>query len=134
MTHVSRKKLSSKNNELFQEALLTIFTGLERQKVIKTFSTLLTKTEQEMLRKRAIIMLLLSEGVNKDKIAEFTNTTRQTVSRIKLQLLEIPASDKSFVISKLTKWQNLKALKEAVKKILDVSPRKDILRTLQNLG
>lgn len=79
-------------------------------------------------------MLLLSEGVNQDKIAEFTNTTRQTVSRIKLQLLEIPASDKSFVISKLTKWQNLKALKEAVKEILDISPRKDIARMLQNLG
>jgi len=84
------------------------------------FSTLITETETKMLIKRLAILFLLNQGLDLENIAKETCTTRQTVARIRLQLLEIPDEDKSFVIKELNKWKNIETFKSLLKSLSEL--------------
>ena len=117
MTPVSRKKLPKTTELLLNDALVDTFSNLNKNEVIQVISTLLTDTEVEMLRKRVGMLFLLNENLVDKHIARILATTRQTVVRIKLQLLNISDEDKNFVINKLNKWKRVKQLKNLAKDI-----------------
>ena len=115
MPHVSKKKLPVNIEKLLEEALVKVFSNLQSNSVKKVFSTLITETETKMLMKRLAILFLLNQGLDLENIAKETRTTRQTVARIRLQLLEIPDESKSFVIKELNKWKNIETFKSLLK-------------------
>jgi len=117
MTHVSRKRLSEKSSQVLNEALNHVFSNLKPNEVKKVLNTLLTKTEKQMLSKRIGIIHLLQNKINESKIAEATKTTNQTVSRIRLQLLEIPQESKKTLTKKLNSWKNINLLKSIINEV-----------------
>ena len=119
MTHISRKKLPLSIEKVMAEALNSIFTNLHTKDTQKVFSTLMTKTEKVMLYKRLGIIHLLKEGNTVDEISKVMATTRQTVDRIRLQLVEVPAENKKALLRKLNSWKRINVFKAAIKEILD---------------
>lgn len=117
MTHVSRKRLSEKSSQVLNEALNHVFSDLKPNEVKKVLNTLLTKTEKQMLSKRIGIIHLLQNKINESKIAEATKVTNQTVSRIRLQLLEIPQESKKTLTKKLNSWKNINLLKSIINEV-----------------
>lgn len=115
MPHVSRRKISDKNKVLLDDALIFAFSDLKPQEVGKIFATLLTKTEQTMLAKRLGIAYFLKQGVEETEIAEGVKTTRQTVARIRLQLLAGPEDAYQYLLNKLSEWHQIRAFKKLVK-------------------
>ncbi|MBU0569916.1 hypothetical protein KKB40_03990 [Patescibacteria group bacterium] len=120
MTPVSRKKLPAKTKELLQEALVASLRNSSSDELERVFQALLTKTELAMLQKRLAIIFLLNEDFETDEISKITKTTRQTVNRIRLQLLEMPKEYVDLLMSKLSKWKNLNILKEVGKQLSKV--------------
>lgn len=131
MTHVSRRKLKPPTQKLFSSIMLMLFNNVDKKELRGVFETIFTKTEKEMLAKRIVIIMLLNYGVGPKIIAESTNSTIQTVSRIKLQLNEVSPTDKAYVFSRLARYLLIKDVKNTVRKILSSIPtRSSILRDL----
>jgi len=126
MTHVSRKVLSINTENALRDALYSSLSQLSKDKLGRTFSVLITKTEELMIIKRLAILLLLKEGLTVDTIAKATGTTHQTVSRIKLQLLEVPDKDKKLFYKNLSKWKNVHILKSTIKDLINIKSRSQI--------
>jgi hypothetical protein len=82
-----------------------------------------------MLYKRLIIILLLNEGLEIDNVAKITKTTRQTVTRIKLQCHEVNSNDLSFLFKRLESWQSKTIIKDLIKTLLNTPlPTKKVFR------
>ena len=80
-----------------------------------------------MLAKRLGITYLLQESLDDNKIADIVKTTRQTVARIRLQLLAGSKEERDYLLLKLSKWGKIKKLKELAKDVA-ISIAKRILR------
>lgn len=115
MTHVSRKRMDNESLQILNKALIAVFSDLNFAGVEATLNVLLTNTEKMMLLKRLGILYLLQEKLNQEEIADALKTTRQTVSRIDLQLLKVPNQDKKFVLGKITSWRQFTKFKEVLK-------------------
>ena len=131
MTHISRKKLPPKTRSLLKEVFVSSIKHSSSKQIDQIFSILLTQVEMEMLIKRVGIMILLNEEYAPGIIARATNTTRQTVERIRLQLLEAPSQNKSYTINRLSNWRKMNLLKQVIKKALDTPVRKTILSKIK---
>ena len=112
--------MPAKTKELFQEALVVSLRNSSLDELDKVLQVLLTKTELVMLQKRLAIIFLLNENFETDEISKITKTTRQTVVRIRLQLLEMPKEYVDLLMSKLSKWKNMNILKEVGKQLSKV--------------
>ncbi len=112
--------MPAKTKELFQEALVVSVRNSSLDELDKVLQVLLTKTELVMLQKRLAIIFLLNENFETDEISKITKTTRQTVVRIRLQLLEMPKEYVDLLMSKLSKWKNMNILKEVGKQLSKV--------------
>lgn len=121
MPHVSRRRIPDDEKALLDDALVHTFSSLKPPEVRQIFSTLLTETERVMLAKRLGIIYFLNEKVHESEIAEAVKVTRQTVARIRLQLLEVSQEAYRLVLEKLSSWERLTIfkglLKEATKKV-----------------
>lgn len=120
MPHVSKRKLPKNIESALEEALTSVFSNLQSNSVSKVFSTLITKTETKMLMKRLAILFLLDENIDIEEIAKAIKTTRQTVARIRLQLLEASEKDKTFVLEKLRKWKKAYQIKNSLKELAEI--------------
>lgn len=127
MTHVSRRRMPDETRDILENALLYIFSNLKPSQTNKILSTLLTRTEKTMLAKRLGITYLLQESLDDNKIADIVKTTRQTVARIRLQLLAGSKEERDYLLLKLSKWGKIKKLKELAKDVA-ISIAKRILR------
>lgn len=121
MTPVSRKKLDKQTSDELNSALLSSLENLNKKDLNKALTTLLTKTEVTMLNKRAGIIAMLDNNNSYDEIAELTNTTKQTIARIKLQLQVLPEETKDIVIKKLKKWYKISVFKDILKQLSEVN-------------
>src|SRR3989337_1968829 len=98
MTPVSRIKLEKQIDKLLNDMLtMTLAKQSSPKDALKLMNVLLTPTEIKMVKKRIGIIYLLNEGLDIENISKITKTTRQTVTRIRLQLLEVNPEDKSYV-------------------------------------
>jgi Trp operon repressor len=124
MTHVSKRRLDVKIYTDLEKAFDQLLSNLEPDEVKHITSTLLTNTEKLMLIKRLGILSLIEDNLDQDTVAKVLKTTRQTVSRIELQLFKVPETSKDFVIKKLNKWQNFQNFKKALVEIATWSAKK----------
>lgn len=120
MPHVSRKRMSLKAQKVLNKLLTDIFTTISKDKVEHIFNTLLSKTEKTMLAKRPAVILLLNENYTQEQIAQITKTTRETVSRMKLQLLDLDAEDLNYLNIRLNKWGRKNNIKSLIKSIANI--------------
>jgi len=127
MTPVSKKKLSKETEKALLDALFSSLQNLNKKSISKSLLTLLTETEIKMLIKRVAIIMLLEQNVGIDAIAKTTNTTRQTVSRISLQLQLIPREAKDTLSKRLSRWYKFNIAKDLLKQLSKIeSPSKSI--------
>ncbi|OGM15281.1 hypothetical protein A2V56_01830 [Candidatus Woesebacteria bacterium RBG_19FT_COMBO_42_9] len=122
MTHVSRKKLAPHTEKVLQEFIKAAFYKLDGSETFKILNTLLSETEIAMLKKRAGIILLLELGYSPEEVAGTIKTTRQTISRFRLQTKLVPEGDKNLLMRKL-KLTFAKELTKDFLKNLDLSKR-----------
>ena len=121
MTHVSRKKLEVQVDKFLNKLLTAVLTKkYSAKEASKIMKVLITPTEVNMMRKRIGIIYLLNKGMDLENISKLTKTTRQTVARIRLQLLEIESEDKQYLINILKKIQFTRGIKDLFNAILSI--------------
>jgi len=129
MTPVSRKRLESQIDKLLDNLLTESLTKQNSSKdALKLINVLLTPTEVKMIKKRIGIICLLNEGVDLENISKITKTTRQTVARIRLQLLEVNPDDKDYVYGVLKNIKLSQDIKEILNTILDIDISRSTFR------
>ncbi|KKQ37619.1 MAG: hypothetical protein US53_C0014G0009 [Candidatus Woesebacteria bacterium GW2011_GWA1_37_7] len=121
MTHVSRKKLEVQVDKFLNKLLTAVLTKkYSAKEASKIMKVLITPTEINMMRKRIGIIYLLNKGMDLENISKLTKTTRQTVARIRLQLLEVESEDKQYLINILKKIQFTRGIKDLFNAILSI--------------
>ena len=121
MTHVSRKKLEVQADKFLNKLLTAVLTKkYSAKEASKIMKVLITPTEINMMRKRIGIIYLLNKGMDLENISKLTKTTRQTVARIRLQLLEVESEDKQYLINILKKIQFTRGIKDLFNAILSI--------------
>ena len=121
MTHVSRKKLEVQVDKFLNKLLTAVLTKkYSAKEASKIMKVLITPTEVNMMRKRIGIIYLLNKGMDLENISKLTKTTRQTVARIRLQLLEVESEDKQYLINILKKIQFTRGIKDLFNAILSI--------------
>ena len=129
MTPVSRKRLESQIDKLLDNLLTESLTKQNSSKdALKLINVLLTPSEVKMIKKRIGIICLLNEGVDLENISKITKTTRQTVARIRLQLLEVNPDDKDYVYGVLKNIKLSQDIKEILNTILDIDISRSTFR------
>jgi len=123
MTHVSRRKVDTEVEHLFEELLKSSFANLSGNESARIISTLFAETEVKMVEKRIAIILLTEMNYKNEDIAYIVKTTRQTVVRTKILWKLVPETDKQLLLKRLkgaVVKEELHALLEALKHI-DIS-------------
>ena len=129
MTHVSRKKLEVQVDKFLNKLLTAVLTKkYSAKEASKIMKVLITPTEVNMMRKRIGIIYLLNKGMDLENISKLTKTTRQTVARIRLQLLEIESEDKQYLINILKKIQFTRGIKDLFNAILSIDISRSTLK------
>lgn len=117
MPHVSRKKIPTETQEILNKLLTDVFTLIPENKVNHILHSLLSKTEKTMLAKRLATILLINEKYTQEQIAQITKTTRETVSRIKLQLLGLDSENLNYLVNRLNNWNKKNNIKLLIKSL-----------------
>ena len=129
MTHVSRKKLEVQVDKFLNKLLTAVLTKkYSAKEASKIMKVLITPTEVNMMRKRIGIIYLLNKGMDLENISKLTKTTRQTVARIRLQLLEVESEDKQYLINILKKIQFTRGIKDLFNAILSIDISRSTLK------
>jgi len=135
MTHVSKKRIKDNTLETLDKALEHVFKNLSQSDVKSLFASLFTKTEKTMLLKRIGIISLLEQKASPESISKITATTRQTVARIRLQLLEVAEKDKKILYRKIKAFNAVSDFKKLVEGIVKLPIGKsDFYRKIKKLS
>lgn len=124
MPHISRKRIPSETHKILDKLLTDVFAAIPKDKINHVFNSLLSKTEKIMLAKRLAIILLLNENCTQEQIAQITKTTRETVSRIRLQLLDLNTEDLDYLNTKLNEWNKKNNIRLLIKSTVNIDVSK----------
>lgn len=97
MPHLSKKRIDKKFDELLDTALDKVVASGSAS----LFTSILTKTEVQMLKKRLGIYMLLDAGHTLEQISQTTKTTLQTIIRYKTSLGGLDRSQKEALMALL---------------------------------
>jgi hypothetical protein len=86
MPHVSKKKLSDKQQFTLDKNFSNWLDTLSKSNTSIAVRSLLTDTERIMLAKRLSIIFLIGDGLSSYKISKMCSVTIQTVQRLQVDL------------------------------------------------
>ncbi len=82
MTHISKKKLSTKATDDIHSQFLRIIIKLKGNKGVGVIEELFTKTEQVMFAKRLAAILMLTQDISPFHVSEILNISSSTSMRL----------------------------------------------------
>jgi len=87
MTHISKRKLSTKATKDIHSQFLRIITTLKGEKCAHVLEELFTKTEKVMFAKRLAAILMLAQNISPFHVSEVLNLSSSTAIRLHNHLL-----------------------------------------------
>lgn len=84
MTHVSKKKLTKKQQSSLHSQFVTLLIAADTSRTTDLFTQLFTKAEQIMFIKRVAMIGMIGRGYSKYRVAQTLNVSESTVARIAL--------------------------------------------------
>ena len=108
-------------NKLLDKLLANSVKNLDDKSSPLLLTSLFSKTEIEMFKKRLGIILFLELGATNDEIAQALKTTQQTIIRIKSQWKHTPPTTKNVLLTKLKNVLKKEQTKSILKELFETT-------------
>ena len=116
MTHISKKRLSPKSEAILKNSIFQVYKNVNSKDLRLLIPALITETEMLMIAKRLATVIMLADGYSYLEISRSLHLTKQTISRINLDVNTNPDIYKK-IFNKLKPQKRRLIMKAILKEI-----------------